>query len=142
MNKEQEKQIRKWCKDNNWTDLFLHENKFYAFPPHAVIPLPVPIEDNKINYESRRCDQLLYLATAIDLFIFFQMLSRFLLFPWLSLKITLTAIFGALCVLALVELYTSICRKYDLRNIFRYPLIIISMFFISYQVFWIFLASK
>lgn len=142
MNKQQEKQIRQWCEDNNWTDLFIHENKFYAFPPHAVIPLPVPIEENKINYESRQCNQLLYLATTIDLLIFIQMLSRFVIFPWLSFKITLTAIFAALCVLAIIEFYTSIYRKYDLQTIFRYPLIIVSIFFINYQIFWIVLASK
>lgn len=142
MNKQYEKQIRQWCEDNNWTDLFIHENKFYAFPPHAVIPLPVPIEDNKINYESRRCDQLLYLATAIDSFIFFQMLLRFVILPWLSFKITLNAIFGALCILAVIEFYTLMYRKYDLQTIFRYPLIIISIFFINYQLFWIFLAYK
>ncbi len=142
MNKQQEEQVRKWCEDNNWTDLFIHENKFYAFPPHAVIPLPVPIEENKIKPESREYNHLLYLAITIDSFIFFQMLSRFIFLPWLSFKVTLNAIFGALFVLAIIEIYTSISRKYDLQSIFRYPLIIASIFFINYQIVWICLAEK
>ncbi len=142
MNKQQEEQVRQWCEDNNWTDLFIHENKFYAFPPHAVIPLPVPLEENKINHESRQYNHLLYLAITIDSFIFLQMLSRFIFLPWLSFKVTLSATFGALCVLAIIELYTSVSRKYDLQTIFRYPLIIASIFLINYQIIWIFLAEK
>lgn len=142
MNRQQEEQVRQWCKDNNWTDLFIHENKFYAFPPHAVIPLPVPIEENKIEPESRQYNYLLYLAITIDSFIFLQMLSRFIFLPWLSFKVTLSAIFGALCVLAVIEFYTLVSRKYDLQTIFRYPLIIASIFLINYQIIWMFLASK
>ena len=142
MNKQHEEQVRQWCEKNNWTDLFIHENKFYAFPPHAVIPLPVPIEENKINPESRQSNYLLYLAITIDSFIFLQMLSRFIFLPWLSFKVSLTAIFGALCVLAIIEFYTLVSRKYDLQTIFRYPLIIASIFFINYQIIWICLAEK
>lgn len=142
MNKQQEEQVRQWCKDNNWTDLFIHENKFYAFPPHAVIPLPVPIEKSKSKHEFRQYNHLLYLAITIDSFICCQMLSRFIFLPWLSCKVTLSAIFGALCVLAIIEFYTLISRKYELQNIFRDPLIIASIFFINYQILWICLAEK
>ena len=142
MNKQQEEQVRQWCKDNNWTDFFIYENKFYAFPPHAVIPLPVLIEENKIVRGYRQYSYLLYLAIAIDSFIFLQMLSRFIFFPWLSFKVTLSAIFGGLCVLTILEFYTLVSRKYDLQSVFRYPLIIASMFFINYQIIWMFLADK
>ncbi|HCF29133.1 MAG TPA: hypothetical protein DEV81_18460 [Cyanobacteria bacterium UBA11049] len=142
MNKQQEEQVRQWCEDNNWTDLFIHENKFYAFPPHAVIPLPVPIEKDKIERESRHYNHLLYLAITIDSLIILQMLLRFIFLPWLSFQVTLDAIFAALCVLAIIELYTSIYRKYDLQIIFRSPLIIASIFFINYQIIWMLLAYK
>ena len=33
----------KWCKVHGWTDLFFQEGKWYAFPPNAVIPKPIPI---------------------------------------------------------------------------------------------------
>jgi len=31
-----------WCVVNGWSDLFEQEGIFYAFPPGAVMPLPVP----------------------------------------------------------------------------------------------------
>ncbi|YAF99351.1 MAG: hypothetical protein AB3A66_28335 (plasmid) [Nodularia sp. CChRGM 3473] len=30
-----------WCKLRGWTDLFVHERRFWAFPPTAVLPLPI-----------------------------------------------------------------------------------------------------
>jgi hypothetical protein len=35
--------IEEWCRDNGWTELFLQKrNEFWAFPPNAVMPLPIP----------------------------------------------------------------------------------------------------
>lgn len=31
----------KWCDQRGWTDLFIHESRFWAFPPCAVMPLLV-----------------------------------------------------------------------------------------------------
>ena len=36
--------IKEWCEDNGWTDLFLERHDYWAFPPHGVIPLPIPKE--------------------------------------------------------------------------------------------------
>ena len=37
--------IEDWCNDNGWTDLFVVErNQFWAFPPHAVMPMPIPAQ--------------------------------------------------------------------------------------------------
>jgi len=44
MNKSTNTRIQKWCENSGWTDLFVQEGQFYAFPPGAVIPLPVPTE--------------------------------------------------------------------------------------------------
>jgi hypothetical protein len=34
--------LKQWCRVHCWTDLFFQDQQFYAFPPHAVLPLPVP----------------------------------------------------------------------------------------------------
>jgi len=48
MNNLTNTRIQKWCKNSGWTDLFVQEGQFYAFPPGAVIPLPVPTEAIKL----------------------------------------------------------------------------------------------
>ena len=38
-----EEWIREWCEDNGWTDLFVERyDNYWAFPPGAVIPEPIP----------------------------------------------------------------------------------------------------
>jgi hypothetical protein len=34
--------VRGWCQANGWTDLFVDHYQYWAFPPGAVMPLPVP----------------------------------------------------------------------------------------------------
>jgi hypothetical protein len=35
--------IEEWCEDNGWTDLFEERrNNYWAFPPGAVMPEPIP----------------------------------------------------------------------------------------------------
>lgn len=34
--------IQEWCQENGWTDLFVERQAFWAFPPGAVIPEPIP----------------------------------------------------------------------------------------------------
>jgi hypothetical protein len=36
--------IKEWCQDNGWTDLFIERLDYWAFPPHSVMPLPIPKE--------------------------------------------------------------------------------------------------
>ena len=36
--------IQQWCQEHGWTDLFVEQRQFWAFPPGAVIPVPVPIQ--------------------------------------------------------------------------------------------------
>lgn len=36
--------IQDWCQENGWTDLFVERQSFWAFPPGAVIPEPIPGE--------------------------------------------------------------------------------------------------
>lgn len=34
--------VKSWCFKHGWSDPFWHEDHFWAFPPNAVMPLPVP----------------------------------------------------------------------------------------------------
>ncbi|HIK36522.1 MAG: hypothetical protein NZ901_00925 [Geminocystis sp.] len=36
--------IQEWCEQNGWTDWFLERKNYWAFPPQAVMPLPIPKE--------------------------------------------------------------------------------------------------
>ncbi|MEA5510029.1 hypothetical protein VB715_09660 [Crocosphaera sp. UHCC 0190] len=37
--------IQEWCEDNGWTDLVREPyNNYWAFPPGAVMPEPIPAE--------------------------------------------------------------------------------------------------
>ncbi len=39
----QDEWINEWCRENGWTDLFTERyNNYWAFPPNAVIPEPIP----------------------------------------------------------------------------------------------------
>lgn len=31
-----------WCDDHGWTDLFIEQYQYWAFPPGGVMPLPLP----------------------------------------------------------------------------------------------------
>jgi hypothetical protein len=38
-----EEWIEDWCQDNGWTDLYMERcNNYWAFPPGAVMPEPIP----------------------------------------------------------------------------------------------------
>jgi hypothetical protein len=34
--------IKDWCQENGWTDLVVEHRNYWAFPPGAVIPEPIP----------------------------------------------------------------------------------------------------
>jgi hypothetical protein len=34
--------IADWCRDNGWTDWFTEHRSYWAFPPHGVMPMPIP----------------------------------------------------------------------------------------------------
>lgn len=36
--------IEDWCQDNGWTDLFQECSLYWAFPPNAVMPVPIPAD--------------------------------------------------------------------------------------------------
>ena len=36
--------IKDWCEQNGWTDLVIERYNYWAFPPGAVMPEPIPLE--------------------------------------------------------------------------------------------------
>lgn len=44
MNKFRMEWISEWCQDNGWTDPFQERQEYWAFPPHGVMPLPIPAQ--------------------------------------------------------------------------------------------------
>lgn len=44
MNHYCEQWIADWCEENGWTDYFEQQSSYWAFPPQAVMPTPIPIQ--------------------------------------------------------------------------------------------------
>lgn len=41
--------IQEWCQENGWTDLIIERyNTYWAFPPGAVMPEPIPAKTLKV----------------------------------------------------------------------------------------------
>jgi hypothetical protein len=34
--------IQQWCQEHGWTNLFIEQRQFWAFPPGSFVPVPVP----------------------------------------------------------------------------------------------------
>jgi hypothetical protein len=45
--------IQQWCQEHGWTDLFVEQRQFWAFPPGAVLPVPVPTQALERFYAER-----------------------------------------------------------------------------------------
>jgi hypothetical protein len=37
-----EEWLNEWCSENGWTDLYVERHHYWAFPPGAVMPEPIP----------------------------------------------------------------------------------------------------
>jgi hypothetical protein len=44
MNHYCEQWIADWCEENGWTDWFQEQSSYWAFPPQAVMPTPIPMQ--------------------------------------------------------------------------------------------------
>jgi hypothetical protein len=45
--------IQQWCQEHGWTDLFIEQRQFWAFPPGSFIPVPVPTSAIKRFYANQ-----------------------------------------------------------------------------------------
>lgn len=72
--------IKEWCQDNGWTDLFIERFDYWAFPPHAVIPLPIP-KETLIQIKAEKGfsqEERMWLGVAMTVSLF-AMISSYLL---------------------------------------------------------------
>ncbi len=59
--------IEEWCEDNGWTDLFMERyNNYWAFPPGAVMPEPIPSQVLKLIKLEKgfTCEEKIWSALA------------------------------------------------------------------------------
>lgn len=64
--------IEEWCQDNGWTDWFQECSCYWAFPPNAVMPVPIPAQVLKaIKVEKGLCfeEQVWILAALFSVVI-------------------------------------------------------------------------
>jgi hypothetical protein len=46
--------LQQWCQEHDWTDLFVEQCQFWAFPPGSVIPVPIPTYALEGFYRKRK----------------------------------------------------------------------------------------
>ena len=75
--------IKEWCEDNGWTDLVIERNLYWAFPPGAVMPEPIPSGSLRmIKYNKGLCrEEKLWLSAAGIMAISAAIISLFLKCP-------------------------------------------------------------
>jgi hypothetical protein len=69
-----EEWIREWCDRHGWTDLFIERNNnYWAFPPGAVMPEPIPAKTLRIikvekgfSIQERRLLTIAILTTLVS----------------------------------------------------------------------------
>jgi len=104
-----ERHIKKWCEDSGWTDLFVHQRQFYAFPPGAVVPLAVP---TKVIESAKKIREILLRGLKQLFLIIVQSLAFIVLtylcgFPiWVSL---IGVILLSVIVISIRQLWNWFC---------------------------------
>lgn len=62
--------IQEWCENHGWTDLFRERlNHYWAFPPNAVMPMPIPPDSLRLIKANKGLtrEERLWLGGAIAL---------------------------------------------------------------------------
>ena len=93
--------IEQWCQENGWTDLFIERrNHYWAFPPNAVMPEPIPVETLRIIKEEKGLspDEKTWLTLAFLVTIISFILSYYLRSP---MPIVLAFVFNAIAMVKL-----------------------------------------
>lgn len=80
--------IQQWCDENNWTEAFSKGGIYYAFPPGAVIPLPVPVQKKQNKKIILLVVGICFpLAFILWVLLFFVTIALKLVIPWFLLVI-------------------------------------------------------
>ena len=90
--------IQEWCDNNGWSDLFRERyNHYWAFPPNAVMPEPIPQQALRIIKEEKGLtrDEQIWLGAASIVSLTAVTLSYFLGNP---MPIVLAFAFDAITV--------------------------------------------
>lgn len=69
---EVEQEAKRWCSHQGWSDLVWHQGCFWAFPPGAVMPLPVPSRpplDPLVSQEANLLAKLLFLVGLLAVYL-------------------------------------------------------------------------
>ena len=90
--------IQEWCDSNGWTDLVRERyNHYWAFPPHAVIPEPIPGGVMRLIKEEKglSSDEQVLILIAMSL----SLVSVVLAYFWLNpMPVVLAFAFDAIAV--------------------------------------------
>ena len=75
--------IDEWCQLNGWTDLYIERQHYWAFPPGAVMPEPIPRKALRaIKADKGLCAQeRLWSIAAVAVTVIAAILSYFLKSP-------------------------------------------------------------
>lgn len=78
-----EEWLNEWCYEHGWTDLYIERYQYWAFPPGAVMPEPIPPQALRlIKAEKGLCtEEKLWLSTAAIVSILAAILSYALKCP-------------------------------------------------------------
>ncbi len=90
--------IQEWCDSNGWTDLVRERyNHYWAFPPNAVMPEPIPGGVMRIIKQEKglSSDEQVLIAIAISLSLVSAVLTYFLANP---MPVVLAFAFDAITV--------------------------------------------
>jgi hypothetical protein len=96
MSKNLHQYIQQWCEDHGWTDLFMEQCQFWAFPPGSVIPSPVPSHALEKFYRIRKVPAP---VKFLNISAFALALGSAVLTIWTGSPIPLVSAFG-FCAIA------------------------------------------
>lgn len=83
MNHYRDEWVQEWCDTHGWTDLFRERLDYWAFPPNAVMPLPIPMQALQLIKQEKGMspDEQTWCWLAVALTAFSAASSYFLLSP-------------------------------------------------------------
>ena len=92
-----EKWLNEWCVQNGWTDLYIERYHYWAFPPGAVMPEPIPPQALRSLKAEKGLsgEEKLWSVSAVIVTLIAAVLSYFLKCP---MPLVFAFAFGAITV--------------------------------------------